>query len=149
MAATAVAARRGHSRSSRTSIHESDDAVAAIRILLVGVPRMLHEIISATIAAEPGMVIAGRHADATSGLGALTQSRRIDVIVFRAGDEDFAEDRIERLLRTNPRLGLLAVDGPRDAGTLHHLVAAHEVVRPLSETSLAAAIRAAAALRRR
>ena len=124
-----------------------DDAVPKIRILLVGMPRMLNTIIRNAIAAEADMTVVGDNPSKTD-LGALTRRRRIDVVLFRAGDSDFTDASIDRLLRANPRLGLLAVDGAEDSRILHHLVRTCSEFRPLARSTLASAIRAGAALRR-
>jgi hypothetical protein len=124
-----------------------DAAVVKIRILLVGMPRMLNAIIRNAIAAEADMTIV-EHIAADTDLGSFTRRRRIDVVLFSAGDCVFTDASIDRLLRANPRLGLLAVHGVQDRGVLHHLVPACKEVCPLSRSSLTEAIRAGAALRR-
>lgn len=121
--------------------------MSIIRILLAGLPRMLNEIIRGVLAAEPDMAIVEGGAVVTAELGAYTRRRRIDVVIFVAGDEDFTDNRILALLRANPRLSLLAMDGRRDHGTLHHLVPAHDEIGRLAQSSLTSAIRAGAALR--
>jgi hypothetical protein len=117
---------------------------------------MLTEIIRSTIATEPDMsIVAGNvdmsifegNVEGTAALGVYTRRRRIDVVIFVSGDENFADDKIFGLLRANPRLSLLAMDGRRDEGTLHHLVPAHDAIGRLAHASLTAAIRAGAALR--
>jgi len=122
-------------------------AVPKIRILLFGMTILRSNCLHKTIATE---------ADTTAvedvrnrvDLGALTRRRRIDVVLFRAGSACFAEESIDRLLHENPRLGLVALDGVTDRGTLHHLVRTRGEFRPLSRSTLASAIRAGAALRR-
>jgi hypothetical protein len=108
---------------------------------------MLTEIIRAAVATEPDMAIIEGDADGNAELGAYTRRRRINVVIFVAGDEAFADSRILTMLRSNPRLSLLAMDGRRDQGTLHHLVAAHDEIGRLAHASLTSAIRAGAALR--
>jgi hypothetical protein len=81
-------------------------------------------------------------------LGAYTRQRRIDVVLYSAGAEDFDDNKIVVMLTANPRLSLLSIDGRRDQGVLHHLVPAHDLIGPLAQSSLAAAIRAGAALRK-
>jgi hypothetical protein len=108
---------------------------------------MLDEIIQAAIATEPDMTIVEQRDGMTGKLGAYTRRRRIDVIIFTAGDEDFADHKIMGLLHANPRLSLLAMDGPGDQGTLHHLVPTKDDIGRLAQTSLTAAIRAGAQLR--
>jgi hypothetical protein len=114
----------------------------AIRILLIGVPRMLSDIITNAIAGEPDMVIVAGVTD-PAAIG-----RRADVVIFPAGDARFSDTGITRLLRANPRLGLLAIDGAADSASLHHLVPARDDIGPLAQASLTGAIRAGAALRR-
>jgi hypothetical protein len=122
--------------------------VSQIRILLVGVASMLNEILRAAISSETDMKIVDPDVRGMIDLGPYTRRRRIDVVVFPAGDGDFDEDRIAELLHANPRLSLLAIDGQTDAGTLHHFIPAHEAIGQLAQSNLAAAIRAGAALRR-
>ncbi len=110
---------------------------------------MLNEIIRATLAAEPDMAIVKDIDGHRDDLGAYTRHRRIDVVIFVDGDEDFAKDKVILMLHANPRLSLLSVDGKRDHSTLHHLVPAHDEIGRLVHANLTAAIRAGAALRPR
>ncbi len=73
------------------------------------------------------------------------ENRRRDFLEGAVSDEAHIDD----LLRAIPRIGLLEVVGAEDRGTLHHLVAAHDEVGPLTQSNLVAGIRAGAALRRR
>jgi hypothetical protein len=120
-----------------------------IRILLFGLPRMLCEVIEQAIAPEPDIAIIEGAIIAAGDLGTFSRTKRIDVVIVPAGGEEFTEDRVVRLLRANPRLGLIAIDGTADRGDLHHLVPAHEPIGPLTLSSVIAAIRAGAALRHR
>ena len=110
---------------------------------------MLNEIIHAAIATEPDMTIIEQRSGMSGKIGAYTRRRRIDVVIFTASDEDFADHKIMGLLHANPRLSLLAIDGLRDQGTLHHLVPTKVDIGKLAQTSLTAAIRAGAQLRLR
>jgi hypothetical protein len=123
--------------------------VTRIRILLIGVTGMLNEIIRAAISSEPDMAIVDGAFGLAGDLSEYTRQQRIDVVIFPAGDETFDDGEIARLLQTNPRLGLLSIDGARDKGTLHHLVPAHDAIGRLGQSSLADAIRAGAALKAR
>jgi hypothetical protein len=120
-----------------------------IRILLFGVPRMLCEVIEQAIASEPDLAIVEGALVAADDLATFSRTKRIDVIIVPAGAEEFTEDHVVRLLRANPRLGLIAIDGTADRGDLHHLVPAHEPIGPLTRSGVIAAVRAGAALRRR
>ena len=123
--------------------------MSRIRILLVGVAGMLDEIIRATISAEPDMAIVEHATRPDDDIGAYTRRQRIDVVIFTSGDKDFSDDKIDHMLRANPRLALLSINGQRDQGTLHHLVPARDAIGRLAQSSLTAAIRVGAALRTR
>jgi chemotaxis response regulator CheB len=122
--------------------------VSRIRILLVEVEGMLNDIVRATISSEPDMTIVDGAVCGDDDIGAYTRRRQIDVVIYPADNADFADDKLVRMLKANPRLALLSIDGPRDEGTLHHLVPAHDAIGRLAQSSLTAAIRAGAALRR-
>jgi len=123
--------------------------VSRIRILLVGVAGMLDEIIRAAISAEPDMAIVEQAIRPGDEIGAHARRQRIDVVIFTAGDKDFSDGKIDHMLRANPRLALLSIDGQRDQGTLHHLVPARGAIGRLAQSSLTGAIRAGAALKAR
>ena len=110
---------------------------------------MLREIIEQAIAPEPDMTVVARELVAADDLGIFSRTKRIDLIIFPAGTEEFAADHVVRFLHENPRLGLLAIYGTADQGDLHHLIPAQERIGPLTRSSLIAAIRAGATLRRR
>jgi hypothetical protein len=109
---------------------------------------MLNEIVRAAISSEPDMTIVEAAVRGCGDLGEYTRQRRIDVVLYVADAEDFDDSKIAGMLKANPRLSLLAIDGRRDQGVLHHLVPAHDPIGPLAHSSLAAAIRAGAALRK-
>ena len=75
---------------------------------------MLSEVIRATIAAEPDMTIVDDTIGCDEELGHYTQRRRIDVVIFIVGNAKFTDDKILLMLRSNPRLSLLSMDGKRD-----------------------------------
>jgi hypothetical protein len=110
---------------------------------------MLSEIIEHAIAAETDIALVEGPPIEADDLGSFARSRRIDVVVFSAGASEFTQERIAGLLHAIPRLGLLAIDGPADRAELHHLTPARDRITPLTRSSVVAAIRAGAALRRR
>lgn len=110
---------------------------------------MLTEIIEHALASESDIAIVEGALIEADDLGSFSRTKRVDVIVFPAGTEEFTEQRIVRLLHANPRLGLLAMDGTADRGVLHHLVPAQDGIGRLTRSSVVAAIRAGAELRRR
>ena len=105
---------------------------------------MLNEIVRAAVASEPDMTIVDSPLRGEGGLGAFTRQHRIDVVIYPGADSSFDGDTILGLLKANPRLSLLALDGERDGGTLHRLAPAHDAIGPLAQSSLTAAIRAGA-----
>jgi hypothetical protein len=109
---------------------------------------MLNEIVRAAVSSEPDMTIVDSLVRGDDDLAAVTRRRRIDVVICPAADHAVDAGRIQALLHVNPRVSLLAIDGRRDAGTLHRLVPAHDAIGRLAQTSLTAAIRAGAALRK-
>jgi hypothetical protein len=116
--------------------------------LLVEVAGMLNDIVRETISSERDMTIVDGAGRGDIDIGAYTRRRRIDVVIFPAGSADFADDKLVGMLKANPRLALLAIDGARDEGTLHHFVPARDAIGRLARSSLTAAIRAGAALRK-
>ena len=103
---------------------------------------MLNDVVRATISGEPDMTIVEAAVRGDDDLGAFTRRRRIDVVLYVAGSEDFDDCSVVGMLKANPRLSLLSIDGPGNRGTLHHLVPAHDAIGPLAQSSLTAAIRA-------
>jgi len=107
---------------------------------------MLSEIIRTAIAAEPQVrVVAG--APSMAELGDYTRRRHIDAVIFAFGNQDFADEKIAGLLRVNPRLCLLAVDGRENRAVVHFLAPSRAVYPTLEAATLAAAIRAGTRLR--
>jgi hypothetical protein len=109
---------------------------------------MLNDIVRATILSEPDMTIVDGVGRSDDDIGAFTLRRRIDVVIYPAGSAHFADDKLAGMLKANPRLALLSIDGPRDEGTLHHLVPTRDPIGRLAHSSLTAAIRAGVTLRK-
>jgi DNA-binding NarL/FixJ family response regulator len=121
--------------------------VGKIRVLVVGMPTILNAIVRDAITAESDMTVV-EQSDTRNELGVLTRRRRIDVVLFSLSARAPAVADIERLLHANPRLGVLMLDGSHDRGVVHRLVRACNEFVPLAQSTLAAAIRTGAALRR-
>jgi hypothetical protein len=122
--------------------------VSSIRILLVGVPAMLTEIIGIAIGAEPDLrIVTGE--PAAADIGAYTRRRRIDAVIFSAYDRRFDDANILVQLRANPRLCLLGLDGKRNRATLHRLAPSNEHLDGLAQATLVSAIRDGTLLRLR
>jgi DNA-binding NarL/FixJ family response regulator len=124
-----------------------DDAVGKIRVLVVGMPTILNAIVRDAISAESDITVVDK-TDIRDELGTLTSRRKIDVVLFSLSARAPAVADIERLLHANPRLGVLMLDGSHDSGAVHRLVRACNEFAPLARSTLAAAIRTGAALRR-
>jgi DNA-binding NarL/FixJ family response regulator len=110
-------------------------------------PKILNAIVRDAITAESDMTVV-EQSDARDELGVLTRRRRIDVVLFGLNARAPVVADIERLLYANPRLGVLMLDGSHDRGVVHRLVRACNEFVPLAQSTLAAAIRTGAALRR-
>ena len=121
--------------------------MAKIRVLVVGMPTILNAIVRDAITAESDMTVV-EQSDPWDELEVLTRRRRIDVVLFSMSARAPAVADIERLLHANPRLGVLMLDGSHDGGVVHRLVRACNEFAPLARSTLAAAIRTGAALRR-
>jgi DNA-binding NarL/FixJ family response regulator len=146
---TADIAGRSRLRDSRQFIARSgvDDTVGKIRVLAVGMPAILTAIVRDAISAEIDMTVI-EQSDIRDELGMLTLRRKIDVVLFSLSARAPAVTDIERLLHANPRLGVLMLDGSHDSGAVHRLTRACNGFAPLARSTLAAAIRTGAALRR-
>jgi len=121
--------------------------VGKIRVLVVGLPTILNAIVRDAITAEGDMAVV-EQSDIREDLGMLTRRRRIDVVLLGLSARTPVVADIERLLHANPRLGVLMLDGSHDRGVVHRLVRACNEFVPLAQSTLAAAIRTGAALRR-
>jgi DNA-binding NarL/FixJ family response regulator len=124
-----------------------DEAVGKIRVLVVGMPTILNAIVRDAITGEGDMTVV-EQSDTRDDLGMLTRRRKIDVVLFSLSTRAPALADIERLLHGNPRLGVLMLDGSHDSGAVHRLVRACNEFAPLARSTLTAAIRTGAALRR-
>lgn len=109
---------------------------------------MLSDIIAQAIRPEPDMAIVGAVEGGSEVVEQMLRRRRVDVIIFPADETQFPENAITAILQAHPRVGLLAIDGAADAGTLHHLVPVRDRIGRLAHASLTGAIRSGAALRR-
>jgi hypothetical protein len=107
---------------------------------------MLREIVSEALVGEPAMRVIGS-TSTFAGLGPYTRRKRIDVLIFVAGDKAFEDIAIADMLRVNPRLCLLGVDGQENQAIVHFLSPSRTVLPNLEASTLASAIRAGTGLR--
>jgi hypothetical protein len=102
---------------------------------------MLKEIIGAAIAPEPEIrIVPG--APGMARLGNYTRRRKIDAVIFTAENPHFQDEKIAGVLRMNPHLRLLAVDGRENRIIVHFLAPARTVFSSLEASTLTAALRA-------
>lgn len=107
---------------------------------------MLTEIISMAISTEPTMrIVSGQPAPAE--IGVYTRQRHIDAVIYTSGGRDFDEESIVNLLRANPRLCLLGLDGRGNRAVLHRLAPTHEQITNLAQATLVSAIQSGTLLR--
>lgn len=107
---------------------------------------MLTEIIGAAIEADPRIcIVSGR--PERSDIGAYARRKHIDAVIFTSGDRNFDDESIFGLLRMNPRLCLLGLDGLRNRAILHRLAPMHENIEDLAQANLVSAIHSGTALR--
>jgi hypothetical protein len=131
------------------TFHQPDNPGPAIRIVLCGVSRMLSEIIATALADEDNMLVIDGCTAAGADLDDSVRRGEVDVVIFTTGAANLGIERIEELLTSNPRLGLIEIAPQSDGIRLHHLAAAHEGIGSQTRPTLTGAIRVAAALRRR
>ena len=107
---------------------------------------MLTEIVSMAISTEPTMrIVSGQ--PASDEIGAYTRRKHIDAVIYPSGSRHFDDESIVNLLRANPRLCLLGLDGRRNRATLHRLTPTHEQITNLAEATLVSAIQSGTLLR--
>jgi DNA-binding NarL/FixJ family response regulator len=116
--------------------------VEPIRILLVDMPRMLREIVSGTISAQPDMQVVAEDMDYEGMLSAAERNRASVVIVGSDGAD--VEDMCERLAVQRPDLGVLALSADGRHTTVHELRPFRTHLGELSPQQLVEAIRDAA-----
>jgi DNA-binding NarL/FixJ family response regulator len=115
-----------------------------IRIVLVGMPRMLREIVREIVTTQLDMSVV---AETTDPAALLRLLRRKDAQLVVAGADDLQGADVERLLDAHPRLKLLSI---RDDGRqilLYELRPRKVALGELAPSTLAAAIRAVSSRR--
>lgn len=112
--------------------------MACIRVLIGGVPQLLHEIIAATLSAEKGIRVVSA-APGETVLDVLARTPVDAVVVDLAGPYGPAE--IDEILAVHPRLRLFGIaDGGR-SGFLFELRPHREALGELSPRQLVSVIR--------
>lgn len=109
------------------------------RILLVGLPRLLEEIVSDALSRAPQLTLAGT-ASSTDSLADQAAAARADVVVLGSEDEALIAATLER----QPRLAVLAVSEDARSSSLYVLRPERTRIGDVSPASFVAAIAAAA-----
>jgi len=112
-----------------------------IRILLVGIPRMLSDIISDAVAREPDMEIVGAPPDDGRLVSAATQLGA-EVVVARLSGLGLSPD-VGMLFDAHPRIQVLGVADDGRSTFLYQMRPQRTLLGALSPQELAAAVRAA------
>jgi hypothetical protein len=113
-----------------------------IRILLVGMPRMLLDMISDIIALHREMMVAGKMQD-TPDICAAAKKTRADVVVLNEPAIGLPQNHLE-LLYSRPHLGVLSIASDGRQFFLHKLRPARTALGEVSPESLVQAIRSSA-----
>jgi DNA-binding NarL/FixJ family response regulator len=113
-----------------------------VRILLVGLPQMVRDMLEYAIGEQPDMVLAGV-AERRSLLEAAQAAEPAFVIVD--AEDDSLPDDCRRLLAERPRLRVLGVESRAGRATLFELRPWRIRIGPGSPREVVDAIRAAAA----
>jgi DNA-binding NarL/FixJ family response regulator len=114
-----------------------------IRVLIVDMPGVLHDIVCATLAPERDIVVVGDVTDVEESLDEVVEAAEPAVVVL-GSDHPAAADECRDLLALHSGLKLLALDGD---GAQTFLVEMRPKATPLGELSpstLVSAIRSAA-----
>ncbi|GAC1694960.1 MAG: hypothetical protein NVS9B5_37880 [Terriglobales bacterium] len=88
----------------------------AIRILVANRPKLMRELILATLADEPGMEIVGEVADDSEILDRVQQTTP-DLLVIALDEPGMRPSMCDTLLREHPRLRIIAVAADKNRST--------------------------------
>ena len=111
-----------------------------IKIVLVDMPRMLREIVSQVVAAQPDMEIV-RELEAPTRLTQAVDGIGAEFVI--AGGDALTPDDVDALLETHPRMKVLAVAGDGRDAFLYELRPQRVPLGEVSPHTLLEAIRAA------
>jgi hypothetical protein len=109
------------------------------RILLIGLPRLLAEIVTELVGREPDLALVGA-VELTPGV--VSNADRLDADVAILGSHD--ESLIASLVTERPRLKILALAGDSHEAWLYSLGRERTPLGELSPEGLVAAVRRAA-----
>jgi DNA-binding NarL/FixJ family response regulator len=113
------------------------------RILIVAMPRMLHEIVETTLSSQPDMTVTGPVRRKES-VAAAARRVRADLVILRESQEGAAATPWQ-VLNQKPRLKVLAISGDGHRVTRYELRPHQVVIHEISPEHLVDAVRAAMA----
>jgi DNA-binding NarL/FixJ family response regulator len=112
-----------------------------VRILLVGLPQMVRDMLEHAIGEQPDMALVG--AAERAKLFELTRAAEPSFVIVDAEDDSLPDD-CRRLLAERPCLRVLGVESRAGQATLFELRPSRIVIGAVSPTDIVEAIRAAA-----
>jgi DNA-binding NarL/FixJ family response regulator len=108
------------------------------RIILVGLPRMLRDIIGELVRTEPDLSIVGEYGDSGEALEVIERAQA-DVVITAVDER--ARPSAPVLLRRHPALRVLAVSADGTEGYLYELRPIERMLGEVSPRTLLSAIR--------
>ena len=119
-----------------------EDAVLSIGILLVEMPRMLHDVVGSVIGAEPDLCVVADEVAASTVLERVERDRPdVVVICVESGSPPTV---CEELLGRFPRLAVVALEDGGQRASIYMMRPMRIRVTDISRTELVTAIRRAA-----
>ena len=104
--------------------------MSGVRVLVLGMPAMLRQVIEEGLSGEPGVVVVEQHS-AGAGAEARVREARADFVIVPL-DEEAGEPRINELLTEHPGIAVLGVSSDGRRGLLYEM-RPHKV--PIGELS--------------
>ena len=114
-----------------------------IRILIVAMPRMLHEIVEATVLSQPDMVVVGS-VRRTESVAAAARHLHADIVILGESQERVGATPWQ-MVNENARLKLLMISNDGHRATRYEMRPHQVEIDDVSPDSLIDAIRAAMA----
>jgi len=116
--------------------------VSEIRILSVGLPRMLRDLLQVLLDGRPEIVFVGHVSKVERALAAVAATQA-NVVVFPVSDGEDA-DGVGRLLREPPRFKLLALSDAARRGVVYEIDPSSSLIEELTAETLLDAVGARA-----
>jgi hypothetical protein len=117
----------------------TEGASANVRVLLAGMSKLLANIVAATLAVAPDIVLVGAEGE-DDEIPAAVRTTRADAVVTQSIEPQNGE-AFRQLLLGFPALKVIAIGGDGSRGFLHELHLVSTRLEELSSNSLQAALR--------